>query len=164
MRGIEVYLNVDRPKLGDRIPLSVFRAFRHFSANYVEELMGERGSITVFYNAGRALGSEIGKKLHDSNLDRYLGGVADFVEEQGIGILVPVQVGDGSMVFQLEECITCVGMPDIGRRICHFETGFVAGVVENFLGSRVMAKETKCNAKGEGVCEVTLELRDVARK
>jgi predicted hydrocarbon binding protein len=164
MREIEVYLNINRPKLGDRIPLSIFRAFRHFSADYVEELMGERGSIKVFYNAGRALGSEIGGKLSDASLDRYLTKVASFVEEQGIGILVPVKVEDTSMVFQLEECITCAGMPSIGRRICHFETGFVAGIVENFIHGRVIAKETKCNAMGEGVCEVSLELRNATNK
>ncbi|WP_457600746.1 V4R domain-containing protein [Hydrogenivirga sp.] len=164
MRDIEKYLSIDRPRLGDTIPLTIFRAFRHFSANYVEDLMGERGSTTVFYNAGRTLGLEVGEILNEKELDAYLDRVIGFVEDQKIGLLVPVQVDENGMVFQLEECITCAGMPDIGKRICHFETGFVAGVVEHFLGHRVVAKETKCNAKGEGVCEVSVETRNAKGK
>ncbi len=158
MEDIEKYWSIHRPKLGDQVPLSIFRAFRHFSAGYVEDLMGEKGSITVFYNAGRTLGAEVGKRLGGNSLDEYLNKVVDFVEEQRIGILVPVSLGQDLMVFQLEECITCAGMPNIGRRICHFEAGLVAGIVEHILGRRVVAKETKCNAMGEGVCEVSVRV------
>jgi len=48
-------------------------------------------------------------------------------------------------------------MDNIGQRICHFEVGLVAGVVEAFVGTRVKAHESKCYANGEGTCEVTVE-------
>ena len=32
------------------------------------------------------------------------------------------------LVVDLDECITCAGMSNIGKRICQFEVGFVAGV------------------------------------
>ncbi len=161
MRNIEIYLKIDRPVLGDSIPLTIFRAFRHFSAGYAEDIMGEKGAAAIFYNAGKTLGIEVGKSLHTETLEKYMESVKEFVKEQKVGILVPVSVEKDRMVLQIDECITCAGMPNIGRRICHFEAGFVGGLVEAFTGGRVVAKETKCNAMGEGICEVTVELRDV---
>jgi len=49
-------------------------------------------------------------------------------------------------------------MPNIGARICHFETGFVAGIFETFVERKVRAVETKCNAMGEETCEVTVDI------
>nr|WP_269456713.1 V4R domain-containing protein [Thermocrinis minervae] len=42
--------------------------------------------------------------------------------------------------------------------MCHFEVGFVAGLLETHLNKRVKAYESKCNANGEGICQVVVEL------
>lgn len=148
----------DRPKCGDKIPLLVFRAFRHYSSDYVEEIMG-RGVSVVFQNGGRELGKEVGNNLLDSDLNKYLGSVVQWVFDTGVGVLKPVEVSEENIIVQLDECITCAGMDSIGKRICHFEVGLVAGVVETFLKRKVPAEETKCNANGEGTCEVTVRLK-----
>lgn len=147
-----------RPEMGEAIPLIVFRAFRHFSSDYVEELMG-RGVSVVFQNGGRELGKQVGKNLYDSDLHAYLGNVIQWIADTKVGILKPVEVSTNNIVVQLDECITCSGMDSIGKRICHFEVGLVAGVVETFLERKVPAEETKCNANGEGTCEVTVRLK-----
>jgi predicted hydrocarbon binding protein len=157
MRRIGQVSKIDRPELGEQIPLVVFRAFRHFSANYVEDLLG-RGAAMAFQNGGRELGKELGEKLHDTDLETYLGRVVQWVKESKIGLLRPVELSDERLVVALDECITCAGMDNIGKRICHFEVGLVAGVVEAHLKKKVRAHETKCNANGEATCEVTVEL------
>ena len=149
---------VNRKKLGKDIPIEIFRVFRHFSQIYAEDLLGKQATNILFVNAGRELGKDVGKKLYNRNLEKYIHQVQDFVEKEKIGILKVVDATDNKLVFQLDECITCAGMDSIGKRICFFEVGFVAGVVEAFLGKRVVAEETKCNANGEGVCEVTVHL------
>jgi hypothetical protein len=149
---------MDRPDMGENIPLLVFRAFRHFSSDYVEEVMG-RGVNVVFQNGGRELGKEVGANLIDGDLNVYLSRVIQWVADTKVGILKPVEVSDSSIVVQLNECITCAGMSSIGKRICHFEVGLVAGVVETFVKRKVPAEETKCNANGEGTCEVTVRLK-----
>jgi uncharacterized protein len=155
---IEEIAKIDRPQLGDTVPLLVFRAFRHFSSDYVEEIMG-RGVSTVFQNGGRELGREVGRNLYSSDLHQYLGSVVQWVWECGVGVLKPVELSESNIILALDECITCAGMDNIGKRICHFEVGLVAGVVETFLQRKVPAEESKCGANGEGTCEVTVRLK-----
>jgi uncharacterized protein len=146
-----------RPVLGTDIPLLVFRVFRHFSAGYVEEVLG-RGAAVVFQNGGRELGKEAGTMLFKPDPTEYLREVCQFVQDSRIGILHPRELNDKVLVVDLDECITCAGMASIGKRICQFEVGFVAGVTEILIKKKPKAYETKCNANGEGVCQVTVEL------
>jgi hypothetical protein len=157
---IEEVAKTDRPILGGDIPILVFRVFRHFSATYVEEVLG-RGAAVVFQNGGRDLGREAGAMLMGKGgLDTtaYLTAVCQFVRDSRIGILQPREVSDRLLVVDLDECITCAGMDNIGKRICQFEVGFVAGVAEVLIKRKPRAYETKCNANGEGTCQVTVEL------
>jgi predicted hydrocarbon binding protein len=154
---IQEVAKTDRPILGNDIPLLVFRVFRHFSAGYVEEVLG-RGAAVVFQNGGRELGKEAGNMLFKPDATEYLRAVCQFVQESKIGILKPREVSDRLLVVDLDECITCAGMANIGKRICQFEVGFVAGVAEVLVKRKTKAVETKCNANGEGTCQVTVEL------
>lgn len=158
MGKIDLIAQMDRPKMGTEIPLLIFRAFRHFSSDYVEEVMG-RASTVVFQNGGRELGKEVGASMLDKDLNTYLKSVIKFVADNKIGILRPISYDEEKMIIALDECITCVGMPNIEKRICHFEVGLVAGVVEAFTGKKVRAHESKCYANGEETCEVTVDLQ-----
>ncbi|SNZ16696.1 V4R domain-containing protein [Hydrogenobacter hydrogenophilus] len=155
---IEMVSQIRRPHLGEDVSVLVFRAFRVFMGIYLDDVLGHKGAITLFQNAGRELGKEVGEKLKEESLEAYLGKVIDFVKDARIGILVPVDVNRERLVVALDECITCAGMPNIGKRICHFEAGFVAGIVETYTNKKVRAYETKCNAHGENICEVVVEL------
>lgn len=102
--------------------------------------------------------SQLGRGGGQPKLDDYLGAVVAWVRDVKVGLLRPVHMDDKHMVVALDECITCAGMDNIGKRICFFEVGLVAGVVEAFVKKKVRASETKCNASGDSTCEVTVEL------
>jgi len=150
---------VKRDKLGEEIPILIFRVLRHYTHEYAADLLGERASNILFINSGKALGLELGKMLYEEDINKYLQKVSQFIQEEKIGILNIVELSDEKLVVQLDECITCAGMDNIGKRICFFEVGIVSGLVEGFLGKKVIAQETKCNANGEGTCEVTVFLK-----
>ena len=154
---IDEVAKTQRPVLGNDIPLLVFRVFRHFSAGYVEEVMG-RGAAVVFQNGGRELGKEAGAMIWKPDPTEYLREVCQFVRDSRIGLLYPREVTDKLLVVDLDECITCAGMANIGKRVCQFEVGFVAGVAEVLVKKKTKAVETKCNANGEGTCQVSVEL------
>lgn len=149
---------VKREKLGTEIPILVFRALRHYTDIYATDLLGENAAHILFINAGKSLGKALGKELYDSDLNKYLENIVKFIEEEKIGLLKITHFDEEKLVVQLDECITCAGMDNIGKRICFFEVGLVAGLVENFLGKKVLAYESKCNANGEETCEVTVSL------
>jgi len=157
MSKLDEISKIARPTMGDSVPLVIFRAFRHFSADYVTKVLG-RGAGVVFQNSGLDLGREAGAMLHRPTLDEYLGEVVRFVRELKVGHLKPHELTETTMKFGLDECITCCGMEPRGGMICHFETGFVAGIVEAYVGKRVRARETLCGYNGDGICEVTIDL------
>lgn len=146
----------NRPVLGNDIPILIFRVFRHFSAGYMEEVLG-RGAGVVFQNAGRELGREAGAMLYNPSADEYLKNVCQFVSDSKIGLLTPREVGADRLVVDLDECITCAGMTPIGKRICQFEVGFVAGIVEVLTKKKPKAHESLCNMNNERCCQVTVE-------
>src|ERR1700753_3446888 len=113
---IEDVAKTNRPILGNDIPLLVFRVFRHFSAGYVEGVLG-RGAAVVFQNGGRALGREAGTVLYQAGPTEYLREVSQFGRDSRIGILKPQKLDDQLLVVDLDECITCAGMDNIGKRI-----------------------------------------------
>ena len=160
MKRMDALSQVNRPELGNSIPVSVFRVFRQFSAHYSEDILGEKGARTVFVHAGRELGIDIGKQLYTEDLDEYLTRVKEFVYDSNIGILKLIDNAEkpDQMILQLGECVTCSGMPNIGKKICHFEVGLVAGFVQTYVKKHVHAYESKCNANGDACCEVTVEL------
>lgn len=163
MGKIEEISSIARPELGDSVPLFIFRAFRHFSADYVRKMLG-RGAGVVFQNSGLELGREAGQMLKKPTLEEYLPEVVRFVRDLKIGLLKPHLINDKVIQLGLDECITCAGMPPGGERICFFEVGFVAGLVESFVDRRVRATETLCNYAGEPTCQVTVDLSiDAAR-
>ena len=162
MDQMEALAVIDRPELGDTIPLAVFRIFRQFSAQYSAEILGESGVKTTFTYAGRMLGHDVGKQLYSSDLGSYLSSVQGFVYDAKIGVLDLVDSDSDQMVFQLGECVTCAGMPDMGMSICHFEVGLVAGIVETFVKKDVGAFESKCNVNGDDCCEVTIQMDPLA--
>jgi len=156
---MDALAQVNRPTLGTQIPVSVFRVFRQFSALYGANILGDQGTRTVFVHAGRELGLDVGKQLYTDDLSKYLERVIGFVYDLNVGILKPVDSDDPErMILQLDECVTCSGMPNIEQKICHFEVGLVAGIVQTFVGKSVHAFETKCNANGDHCCEVTVAL------
>lgn len=154
---IEEVSKTNRPVLGSDIPLLVFRVFRHFTAGYMEEVLG-RGAGAVFQNAGRELGREAGAMLYKPDATDYLREVCQFVSDSRIGLLSPREVTAERLVLDLDECITCAGMTPIGKRICQFEVGFVAGIAEVLTKKRVRAHESLCNMNNERCCQVTVDL------
>jgi hypothetical protein len=57
------------------------------------------------------------------------------------------------VVFQVEECVSCTGLPNLGESICHYLGGQLAGATGVIIGRSVGFVETMCQAKGDSLCE-----------
>ena len=141
-------IKVDRPILGDQAGVSLYRLLRLVA---LEDIMGP-GASAISYYAGKKLGLE----LNLATLDEFL----EFCKEIKIGIIeVPIMT-DTHIHVDVYECVTCSGMDTVGRPICHFEGGLIAGVVESITGKSVQAKEVTCiGGLGDDSCGFNLELK-----
>jgi predicted hydrocarbon binding protein len=140
-------IRVLRPTLGDNAGIALYRLLRLVA---LEDIIG-RGAAGTAYIAGKKLGASLGMtKLEDFlNLCRTLK----------IGIVkVPVLTPNRVRV-DVFECVTCSGLAPVGRVLCHFEGGLIAGVVESVVRKKARARETTCiGGLGHEACgfDVTL--------
>ena len=151
MKPIEIAnaLQVHRPELGNEVGIGLYRLVRLVA---LEDILGT-GASAVSYYAGKKLG--IGLQI--KQLDDFLA----LCEQLKIGkIEIPVMT-DTHIHVDVCECVTCSGMSPVGRTLCHFEGGLIAGVVETILNKKVQAKEVSCiGGLGDDTCGFDLLITD----
>lgn len=125
-------LRIARPTLGDDTGVALYRLLRLVA---LEDIIG-RGSGAVAYVAGRKLGRSLGI----TKLDDFL----ELCATLKIGIIKVPKLTANLIHVDVYECVTCSGLEPVGRTLCQFEGGLIAGVVENVLNKRAKAKEVTC--------------------
>ncbi len=149
--GVELAnaLRLARPSLGDQSGVALYRMLRLVA---YEEIMG-RAAGGVTYYAGKRLGRSLGI----TELDQFI----DLCNEQRIGLIEIPVFEDNRIYVDVFECVTCSGLEPVGRPLCHFEGGLIAGVVEGLLGRRVQAQEQTCiGGLGHESCGFELTITD----
>jgi predicted hydrocarbon binding protein len=134
-------LKVTRPTLGDQAGVALYRLLRLVA---LEDIIG-RGAAGTAYVAGKKLGLNLGM----TRLEDFLG----LCTALKIGVIeVPVLTPERVHV-DVYECITCAGLDTVGRPLCHFEGGLIAGAVETILKKRTRAMEVTCiGGLGDKAC------------
>jgi predicted hydrocarbon binding protein len=144
-------LKVARPTLGADAGVALYRLLRLVA---LEDIMG-RGASGTAYVAGKKLGHSLGiAKLED-----FLG----LCKALKIGVIEVPVLTDKRIHVDVYECVTCSGLSTVGRPLCHFEGGLIAGVVESVVKKRTRAHEVTCiGGLGDKACGFELELRPPA--
>lgn len=125
-------LQVARPILGDVTGVALYRLLRLVA---LEDIIG-RGASGTAYIAGKKLGQGLGiTKLED-----FLA----LCKALKIGIIEVPVITDNLIRVDVYECVTCSGLTPVGRPLCHFEGGLIAGVVETVVKKQVRATEVLC--------------------
>ena len=140
-------LNVLRPTLGDTAGVALYRLLRLVA---LEDIIG-RGAAGTAYVAGKKLGNSLGL----TSLDAFL----DLCNALKIGVIEVPVLTDTRVHVDVYECITCSGMATVGRTLCHFEGGMIAGAVETILSKRARAREVTCiGGLGHDACGFDIDL------
>lgn len=143
---VENALNVVRPTLGNNAGVALYRLLRLVA---LEDIIG-RGASGVAYLAGKKLGISLGMtKLED---------LLQLCKDLNIGIIeVPVAT-ETKIHIDVYECVTCSGLKTVGRPICHFEGGLIAGAVQTITGRSARAREITCiGGLGDEACGFDIE-------
>lgn len=140
-------LSIVRPKLGDQAGVALYRLLRLVA---LEDIIG-RGAGATAYVAGKKLGQNLGI----TKLEQFL----ELCKSISLGI-VKVPVLTASRIYvDVFECVTCAGMAPVGRTLCQFEAGLVAGVIQAITGKQTKAKEMTCiGGLGHDSCGVEVLL------
>ncbi|HLU66088.1 MAG TPA: V4R domain-containing protein [Kofleriaceae bacterium] len=140
-------IRVLRPTMGDTAGVALYRLLRLVA---LEDIIG-RGAAGTAYVAGKKLGNSLGL----TSLDAFL----ELCTTLKIGVIEVPVLTDTKAHVDVYECITCAGMQPVGRVLCHFEGGLIAGVVETVLGKRTRAREVTCiGGLGHDACGFDIDL------
>jgi uncharacterized protein len=141
-------LKIARPTLGDNAGIALYRLLRLVA---LEDIIG-RGAAGTAYVAGKKLGLSLAlPKLED-----FLA----LCTSLKIGIIKVPLLTSEKIHVDVYECVTCSGMDRVGRTLCHFEGGLIAGAVEFIVKKRTRAHEITCiGGLGDKSCGFDLEFR-----
>ena len=140
-------LSIVRPTLGDNAGVALYRLLRLVA---LEDIIG-RGAAGTAYVAGKKLGNALGL----TKLEQFL----ELCNTLKIGIIEVPVLTESRIHVDVYECVTCSGMRTVGRTLCHFEAGLVAGVVETVVKKRAKAREVTCiGGLGHDTCGVEVEI------
>lgn len=156
-----------RPKLGNTVDLSVLQV------HAIGTLALSKAMGVVLFESGRKYtkylateGLAFIKKVPDyhglaeSKTLEEARNAAEFLVLQstykstGTGLLTLTEFEKSKLVvFQMEECFSCYGITNIGKPICYYTGGALAGFLESVLEKDVAFVESKCYGKGDSCCE-----------
>jgi predicted hydrocarbon binding protein len=141
-------LRVRRSSLGPDAGVALYRLLRLVA---LEDIIG-RGAAGTAYVAGKKLGLNLGL----STLDGFL----ELCHALKVGIIKVPVITESRIHVDVYECVTCDGLEPVGRMLCHFEGGLIAGAVESILKKRTRAMEVTCiGGLGDSTCGFDLDLK-----
>jgi predicted hydrocarbon binding protein len=139
--SIEEIKNIERPTLGEEVPLVLFRVLRIIG---IRNILGE-SSGAILYMMGKHVGNMLGANdMKDCE---------DKIRELKVGIPEIEIIDEDNIVVKLFECITCAGFTYTGEMFCDMESGIIAGLLERVFKKRAKSTQTKSWSVGYNHCE-----------
>ena len=139
--SIEEVSRIVRPKLGEDIPLTLYRILRVIG---MRNILGETSGATL-YMMGKQVGAMIGAN--------DLGEFEKKIKELKVGIPEVRVVDEDHVIIKLYECITCAGFAYTGEMFCDMESGIIAGLLEAIFKKKAKSTQTKSWSVGFNYCE-----------
>lgn len=146
-----------RPTLGNETRLEIYRLFQFTIRDVLEQKLGSKEEVDeIFFEAGKMSGRQFAEKFvgKQNSVYEYFSLVQKKLEELKIGILQVEEVSDGNMrlLLSVEEDLDCSGLPDLDMETCHYDEGFIKGILEYQIESCYSVKEIDCWCLGGRTC------------
>ncbi|ACV24687.1 DUF2507 domain-containing protein [Methanocaldococcus fervens] len=142
----ELFTRVKRKKFGRDVDVGLFRAFRYL--NFRKYLNVDSDALMFYF------GKELIKSLKINNFEEF----SEFYEKYKLGELQ--MINEDPIVIRIYDCISCAGLPYVGKPLCHLEAGFLSGFVENAYGKKCRVIETHCYGLGHDFCQFEIKFLD----
>lgn len=122
---------------------------------------GGAAAQKVFYNAGEMAGRELCINMLDKEADAcaFFSQMSAVLKEFNIGILKTEKMDDQKLNYTvtLEEDLDCSGLPDSKETVCGWDEGFIAGILQEYMGVDFLVKEIDCWSQGQKLCRFEIK-------
>lgn len=145
-----------RPNLGTMVPVPIYR----LALYTLRETLVQRYDDDTAAACLREAGWMAGRELCNSQLDRslempaFLDRLQAVLRDLYIGIMRLEKVDMVAMTFTMtvSEDLDCSGLQVLGKTVCEYDEGFIAGVLHAYTGRDFDAVEVDCWATGDRTC------------
>lgn len=149
-------LQEGRQQLGSDMPVMVYRLLLFTMTHVLFENYGAEKTNELFREAGHLAGGEMAKHLlpMKKEFGEFMSALQKMLKELKISIL-RVEYADldkGEVVMAMYEDLDCSGLPASQEMVCHYDEGFLAGVLEAYAGKKFTVREVDCWANGDRAC------------
>jgi predicted hydrocarbon binding protein len=145
-----------RINLGSSVPVLVYRLLQYTLRDVLIARFGVDITNEVYIRAGKLAGYHFCLNLLNRDLPfhEFIAALQQIMKEQSIGILRVEKADLKEMAFTVTvaEDLDCSGLPFSDEVVCHYDEGFIAGILEAYTGEPFEAREVDCWASGDRVC------------
>jgi uncharacterized protein len=156
-------IELGRPNLGPTTLVAVYRLMQYTMRDALIARFDVATANEVLIQAGKLAGSEFCKNVLNTNLEfnEFVADLQEKLRSLSIGVLRIEKADLEKMHFQLtvEEDLDCSGLPLCGETVCHYDEGFIAGILNTFTGMEFHVEEVDCWASGDRTCRFTVRLK-----
>jgi uncharacterized protein len=157
-------LEKGRPNLGLSVPILAYRLLQYTFRDVMIVELGVEKTNDIIIKAGRLAGRQFCENMLNRDLafNEFVSQLQSVLKEQAIGILRIEKADLEKMRFTLTiaEDLDCSGLPPTDEVTCHYDEGFIAGIMEAYTGRPFQAKEIDCWSSGDRLCRFDVRLRD----
>jgi predicted hydrocarbon binding protein len=143
-------------KLGVDMPVAVYRLLQFAMRDVITRAHGKEAANELFREAGKLAGMEFAKNVLDTELDfeAFVKATSKILLDMRIGVLSVENVSKDAdeIILTVGEDLDCSGLPKTGEIACHYDEGFLAGILEVYTGKIYEVREVDCWATGDKTC------------
>ena len=149
-------INEGRNNLGDGMPVLVYRLMQFTMLDVLAKDFGKEKANYYFREAGRLAGTEFALNALDLKADfnTFIANLQKILEDLKIGILRIESIDEkaAEIVLTVAEDLDCSGLPVTEETVCHYDEGFIAGILKTYTKEIYTVQEIDCWASGQRVC------------
>lgn len=145
-----------REDLGEDVPVTVYRLMEYTMNHILAEEYGKDKADALFCKAGFLAGSQFAANVLNlqADFDEFVAELQKYLKQFKIGILRMEEISNGGnhIVLTIAEDLDCSGLNPSNEVICHYDEGFLAGILETYKKVPYNVKEIDCWSSGARVC------------
>ena len=145
-----------RPNLGNSARIEVYRLFQYTLRDVIESRYGTAESEDVMRESGKLAGRNFCERFvgRRERFDDFVAAAQKALLDFGIGIMRIESANYETWHFTLTvaEDLDCSGLPDKDHTVCHYDEGFLAGMLLAQTGEEFDVREIDCWCTGDRTC------------
>ncbi|MCL2415635.1 MAG: 4-vinyl reductase [Defluviitaleaceae bacterium] len=149
-------IKTGRGGLGEEMPVALYRLMQYTMVDVLSREFGLDKANSILRDSGYLAGCEFAENalITDQDFDAFVSHLQEQLKLLKIGILRMEQFDEdsGEVVLTIEEDLDCSGLPITGNTVCHYDEGFLAGILFTYTGKSYDVREIDCWATGNRCC------------